>query len=235
MKKKKFKKKMSNLLDLPQDVLSDITKYLDSKDVRGLREVNKSDLYPLIDTLQETTLRRPDIFRPSFYETLPNFESDEYFFVKTTFEKNNEIINYPSNIQYIYLRNKPIYIDFMINDNIYLNRNELLKLFLNANNLMGITNRAMYNVLPEHKLYDWINDDTFLGFIADKFKNYILDSNHTKKRTLKISLKPFFLRYAGTEYYNSEDERAFTMEEKDLIDNFKIVFNFYKVKNVEFE
>ena len=35
---------MSNLLDLPQDVLLEITKYLDSKDVRGLREVNKTNL-----------------------------------------------------------------------------------------------------------------------------------------------------------------------------------------------
>lgn len=225
---------MSNLLDLPQDVLLDITKYLDSKDVRGLREVNKSDLYPLIDTLQQTTLRRPDIFRPSFYETLPNFESYGYFFVKTTFEKNNEIINYPSNSQFISLRNKPIYMHFFINELIYY-RNDRLKLFFNFYELIRKTDEAMRYVLPNHNLYNWINDDTFLGFIADKFKNYFFDLNNTKKRTLKISLKPFFLLYAGTEYYNSEDERAFTMEEKDLIDNFKIVFNFYKVKNVEFE
>jgi len=224
---------MSNLLDLPQDVLSDITKYLDSKDVRGLREVNKSDLYPLIDTLQQTTLRRPDIFRPSFYKTLSNFEFSGYFFVKTTFEKNNEIINYPSNIQYDNLRNKPIYMDFMMLNNlmIYQKLNKLLKIY----ELIVITNEAMRFILPKHKLYDWINDDTFIDFIADKFKNYFLDSNYTEKRTLKISLKPFFLLYAGTEYYNPEDERAFTMEEKDLIDNFKIVFNFYKVKNVEFK
>jgi hypothetical protein len=224
---------MSNLLDLPQDVLLDITKYLDSKDVRGLREVNKSDIYPLIDTLQQTTLRRPDIFRPSFYETLSNFEFSGYFFVKTTFEKNNEIINYPSNIQYDNLRNKPLYMDFMMMNNlmIYQKLNELLKIY----DLIFITNKAMRFILPQHKLYDWINDDTFIDFIADKFKNYFLDSNHIKKRTLKISLKPFFLLHASAEYNNSEDERAFTMEEKDLIDNFKIVFNFYKVKNVEFK
>jgi hypothetical protein len=223
---------MSNLLDLPQDVLLDITKYLDSKDVRGLREVNKSDLYPLIDTLQQTTLRRPDIFRPSFYKTLSNFEFSGNFFVKTTFEKNNEIINYPSNYILDTFRNKPIHMTIMINElNIYNRLNKLLK----AYDLIFITNKAMSFILPKHKLYDWINDDTFIDFIADKFKNYILDSNHTKKRTLKISLKPFFLLYAGTEYNNAEDERAFTMEEKDLIDNFKIVFNFYEVKNVEFK
>ena len=234
---------MSNLLDLPQDVLLDITKYLDSKDVRGLREVNKSDLYPLIDTLQQTTLRRPDIFRPSFYETLINFnnsfENYGYFFVKTSFEKNNEIVKYPSDFQHTSLRNKPKYIHFMIDKIMYFyNPNESLKSFLKSTGILSFIYYEWENVIPQNKLFGWIDDDideSFLYFIADKFKNYLLDSNHTKKRTLKISLKPFFLLYASTEYNNAEDARAFTMQEKDLIDNFKLVFNFYKVKNIEFE
>lgn len=233
----KIKKKMSNLLDLPQDVLLDITKYLDSKDVRGLREINKTDLYPLIDTLQQTTLRRPDIFRPSFYKTLPTFEKYKYFFVRTTFEKNNEIVNYPSNYPIFSWRNTPIYMDFMIEEKIYRHRGftDQLKFLFDAESLIFYTKVALNLIFFGSKLNGWINDDTFLHFIAEKFQNYLLDSNHTEKRTLKISLKPFFLLHASAEYNNPEDERAFTMQEKDLIDNFKVVFNFYKVKNIEFE
>ena len=48
-------------------------------------------------------------------------------------------------------------------------------------------------------------------------------------------MKLHFFSITSKEYNNAEYAEPFTMQEKDIIDNFKLVFNFYKVKNIEFE
>lgn len=216
-------------VDLPDDLLRELTRYLDLNNLKTLREVNPL-LKTIVDTLPTALKQIPTFYtNPEEY----NIKHWDNYVIKISYEKlDKPVLDYLSGNLSVKM--------FILNKNqIFTPDLENFKLFfeafvwfhiqtaLNNNSNLYYTNTAQLNQNEKSVFRGKTLNEVFKTRICRLIQEH-LKSNFTEninilrsKSTLKINVL-------------NQLEEILTENEKKFVEGFKIVVNCFRIKNIEY-
>lgn len=232
----------NSLLDLPDDLLNELTRYLKVNDLKTLRGTNKL-LKNIIDTLPSALPRIPT--PPTFYKNPEekNIKHWDNYVIKISYEKlGNPVLDYLTghlSVQMFILNKNQIFTPNPKNFKLFFEAFvwfHIQTALINFSNLY-YTNTAELTQREKAKLLNKTQDEDFKTQICSLIQQH-LKSNFTEninilrsKSTLKINVlnQMNSEQLLGNQIIGLLDEK-----EAKYVEGFKIVINCFRIKNIEY-